>query len=373
MTMQPFHYVLFPHTTLMERDYRCLSVLLPHLFVMQVLRPPVVPPWASERFHPWPAVCDEEQIEQIKIFIKGFQEFAGVHGRNGMMASIRHESIAREEMESRFRIQDSLKAGPRDDAQSRRNLLVEAAVFLEMARDLDEHEADLEESFAEVEGLEDEFRKILGVGEEEDIDEALDAITPTLIADRSSLSFMLPKRIGCWLRLFANHASTAPPTSAPVLLALNRDAMEEILDPVIAERSRKGHPLEFVQTSLGVLPSFDPMAPDAFQAMIEHQTVSEAISSHHRRLEDFLRTPKDASTLEALTTAVTALRKAVTDFSRSEGLSPGYGENELIVTLFEDYGIGDLGACLDKEGRPVWSTISLPRPPCRFLHLSALG
>ena len=370
MTPNMFRYLLFPHTTITEKDYRHLAILLPHLSVLQVIRPLLVPPWGQEQFRGWPVLEEEGLIEQVKLFLKGFQEFATVHGENSMMASLSHEWIAREAVESRFRIQGALKEKKAEASESRRNLLLEAAVFLEMARDLDEHEAELEGNLVEVDGLEEEFREILGITDEEEIDEAISALTPSLLdAERSGLSFMLPKRISCWLRLFLNQL---PPDSlSPVLVSLSPEVMEEVLDPVVAERDRSGTPLEFIQTTPGTFPSLERLTSEEFQDLLHQLLTSGHLPDYRLRLADFLGAPTDNALREALTLSSTSLQNAMEDFCRSTGKTSGK-QVSLTITALEACTFGDFGKCLDKEGSQVWGNAPIRRhSPSLLLNLGS--
>ena len=306
------------------------------------------------------------------VLLKGFQEFAGVHGENSMMASLSHEWIAREALDSRFRIQGTLKGKKTDDSESKRNLILEAAVFLEMARDLDVHEAELEGNLLEVEGLEEEFREILGIGDGEDLDEAMEALTPPLVSERSGLSFMLPKRIACWLRLFLNYSSEGAPSDAPfpVLAALTQDVMEEVLDPILAARDRSEKPLQCVQTSLATLPSLERLAPEEFQALVHRFTASGQLADYRSKFEALLRAPADGSLLQALTASSADLQRSVEEFCASTDKT-GQKRVNLILTALEDCNLSDLGNCLDKEGSQVWADVRLSqRSPSLFINLT---
>lgn len=366
MSSNALRYLLFPHTTLTENDYRNLSLLIPRMCLLQVLRPPFIPQWGLEQFCGLPVIGDEDQIEQVKLFLKGFQEFASLHGENSMMASLSHEWIAREAHESRFSIQSELKG--KGEEQSKRNFLIEAAVFLEMARELDEHEAELEGNLLEVEGLEDEFRQILGIESGEDLDEdALKSLTPSLVSERTGLSFMLQKRIACWLRLLLNRMDQE--ADSPVFVALSHEVMEEVLDPIVAEHDRSGKPLEFVQTALCTLPSLERLTSEDFQALAQNLLASGLLADYRKKLEDFLRYPADSSLKEALTASSAAMKKNVEDFSKACG-KPGSRQVSLTLTALQGCTLADLGRHFDKEGRQAWAKARLPKTtPIVFMDL----
>ena len=74
------------------------------------------------------------RIQAITLCLKGYQQFASVHGENSALASLSLDQISRDFAESRLRIQNQLKKDDSDSSEDQEYSLAEAAIFLEMAR-----------------------------------------------------------------------------------------------------------------------------------------------------------------------------------------------------------------------------------------------
>ena len=94
---------------------------------------------------------------------------------------------------------------------------VQAAIFLEIARELDEKELEIASSYAHLNAIEQEFHDILGI-EDEESDRAETNLTPALAPDTNGLLYMLPRRIQSWFRML----SLKPPESMPVFVGFFR-------------------------------------------------------------------------------------------------------------------------------------------------------
>ena len=167
MINKSLRYFLFPQTVLSERDFCLFSYLVPELHMLQILRPPAIPEWGTRQFSDWPAITDQGMIEAVRGSLRSYQDFAAIHGEETGLASISHEHIAGEYSESRLQIQTDLRKKETPAAELSRAMLTEASVFLEMARDLDEREIELETGIALVDRLESEFREILGISSDQ--------------------------------------------------------------------------------------------------------------------------------------------------------------------------------------------------------------
>ncbi len=117
--------------------------------------------------------------------------------------------------------------------------LLEAAIFLEMARDLEEKEIELEAGFNQISSLEGAFREVLGISDEEELADAIETLSPPLRSEKAYLSFMLPKRIESWLRLFSNNL----PEACPTLVTTSEQVLEELFEPVRVACERTGKTL----------------------------------------------------------------------------------------------------------------------------------
>jgi len=147
---------------LREKDVRPLSILLSRLGILQVLRGPVLPSCAGERIDAWPVISDSEDLERIRLYLKGYFDFAEQLGEKGLLACRGWIALAGEDLESRFRIQDRVRGEGSEEEDRKERLLLEAAIFHEIARNLDEKELEVVSGMVEVERLEEEFRRILG-------------------------------------------------------------------------------------------------------------------------------------------------------------------------------------------------------------------
>ena len=363
MDSTPFRYFLFPHMTLSQRSSRHLSLLVPHLTVLQVLKPPVLPEWGRDHFSSWPTLTEHEHAEQVKLYLKGYQDFGDLHGENSVLASMSHGWIERQARESRSSIQGELRGKREPEADLKEKLLIEAAVFLEMARDLDEKQMDLEVSFRRAETLEEDFREILGIADEEDFEEAVDTLSPPLAADRASLAYMLPRRIAFWLRMFHNR----PSEELPVLVALSSEILEELMEPLLAECDRAGKPLKVERIPLASIPSLEDMDSETFEALERDLASSGLLGAYWTSLEDVLRQPRDASSLVRLEASAAALNQYLEARCHTGDVSkqPGAHQLEAHLTLLCTEGCTqrDFWQCIDKTGHREWKDGSLFQPP----------
>ena len=328
-----------------ERDYRHLSLLAPRLTILQVLRPPAIPEWGSEQFSIWPTIRQHEHAEQIKLFLKGYQDFADLHREHSALASLSQDMIEKNFRESRIQIQSEVRGKHALDPAIKETLLVEAGVFLEMARDLDERQMELEVDFSRAETLDEDFREILGIADGEDMNEALDTLSPPLVSDKASLAFMLPRRIAFWLRLFCNN----PPDDLSVMVATSPEVIEELVDSLKTEYDRLGKPMAVDRFLLASLPSLDHLDAAAFRLLNLELGKSPVLASYRSRLEDVLRRPADASARETLLAAANDLEQQVEAFRGSEG-HPDGRRVHLTLTCTGDCTHTDFWRCIDKRG-----------------------
>lgn len=351
---------LFPHTTLSERDFRHLDLLLPGFSLLQVVRPPAVPGWA--RTASLPTIRDEAQIERIDLYLRGYREFARVHGEGSLLAGL-NRFWPDANLESRFGIQHDLKGKPPLELTDRDRLILEAAVFLEMARDLDEKEMEMESDYSEASGLEEQFREILGITEDrdiEDLDAPIDLLSPPLVPDRTYLSFMLSKRTAFWLRLFFLN----PIEVQPVFLAIVPEAADLLLDPFRIEGYRTGSPLHPLQKELGHIPSTAGLTHTEFQALTAHLDTAGTRKSWWDSLNALLLAPEDASLMKHSGESLKALAADIESFLGNAG--HGSAETLDLNLVHSDRWSGDdLWGGVDKNGR---ETLADNRPAAARLR-----
>lgn len=349
MEQKALRYLLFPHTSLSSRDYRHAAILLPHLYLLQVIREPAVPDWGREHFHVWPAIDRAQTLDRIRLCLEGYQEFARVHGERFIEASLSHESILREACESRYRIQEELRSTGKEEDDPRESALVTAATFLEMALDLDERERELETGYAELESLEGEFREILGIDEEEELEEALETVNLPFTHTRTNLSFMLSRRMSSWFQLFSAH----PLEGFPVLVTTSGETLEELLDPLRTEYDRAGNPLEMIEIDLGSIPRLDRLQPERFLSLLHEVQGSEVLQSYRQSVEKILRAPdRDNALAKEVKSRAEYLQESIRNFL---GEMPATGEVGLSLTCFRDLELEDLWRLLDKKASKIRS------------------
>lgn len=354
--------LLFPHTILSERDFRHLSLLLPGFSLLQVVRPPSVPEWA--RVSPLPVIEDESRIEQIQLYLSGYRDFAQIHGEGSLLGGL-NRYWPEADLESRFGIQHDLKGKPPLELDLKGRLVLEAAVFLEMARDLDEKEMEMESGLFEAAGLEEKFREILGISDEREIEEPMETLTPPLAPDRTYLSFMLAKRIAFWFRLFC----LKPSHARSVLMAIIPEAVDVLLDPLRIEGYRTGCPLHPLQVELGCIPALEALSHEAFQTLVGELDASGARESWWKTLGDLLKDPQNQSLLKDAEAGIKSLAKSVEDFLKKAGWE-GTGIVGLNLVCSDRWSGCDLWKNADRNGYEALSEnlrAEGTQPPLLFL------
>jgi hypothetical protein len=329
MALNAMQYMLFPFTILSETEYRHLSILLPRLSVLQVIRPPVIPAWLQKMVTGWPVITEQERIENIKLCLKGYQEFATVHRENSVLSSVSLDQISRDFAESRFRIQTQLKKDDPNESDASESSLPEAAIFLEMARDLDEKEMEVEAGFTQIGDLEGEFRQILGISDDEESADTIETLVPPLRAEKAYLSFMIPKRIHSWFRLISNRM----PEACPALVTTSEQVVEELFEPLREEYDRAGKSLQLSRIPLGSIPAMDDLPMEEFFSMLSEPEASGLLTSYWHSLDNLLASPHDSTNQAELSRAADTLQDYLIDYRRGNGL---FGSTEMRIELVFD-------------------------------------
>jgi hypothetical protein len=345
MKKDVFPYLLFPHTIASGKQLLELSLLLPHLSILQAVRPLVLPEWAREAISALPAIEDGEEIDLVKLGLGAYREFGALHGENALMASVGQERIFEERLESRFGIEGQLRGSGGKGPEQRKRLVVEAAVFMELARELDENAIELESGLNEAENLEEEFRDILGITSGEDASEADDAaMSAPLKHEGSNLSYMLPRRISGWLRLFSNVAAE----DHPVLVALAPEVAEEITEMLKSECEKHQKSFHSSRLLVGTFPSVDCPGDADFHSLFQSLRTSDSTASFHAALDAVVRSPDDAGLLESLQARANESANGIKAFCDSLGC-PCQKKVELVLTSFRDLTLNDIWACVNKD------------------------
>lgn len=309
-------FMLFPHMVLSDKEYRHLSLLLPELSILQIFRPVAVPDWLSQGVMGWQAITDQKSLKTIGLALKGLQEFAAVHGDNSALASLGLDQISRAFSESRFRIQTELKGQDATTVDERETALLEAAVFLEMARDLDEREIEVEAGLSRMDSLEEEFREILGLVEDEELEDTLETTDVLVRSEGAVLSHMLPKRIESWFQLLSNEV---PPT-LPVLVTTEA-GLEELIEWLDAKDQTPGNLPEPGRVLLASVPAMDGLATEGFLSLLGDPEASDLLTSYWEALEQAILSPHDPVDYETLSQKADTLQDTLRDHTRELGLS----------------------------------------------------
>ena len=243
-------YFLFPHMTLPASLLKNFSVFLPHLNVLEIIGKTSVPEWAHDWLKGRPAIDDSELSARIKAALGGYRDFAEVRGGPGGVLGFLKQALD-EIDEPRYKIQEELrgKSDPKgEDAGETR--IVQDSLFLEMSRELDEKELEIQDGYDRMDEIEQEFRDILGI-EDEDCEEMKTDLLSALVYDENSLLFMLEKRIESWFRIFMQR----PLASMPVFVAGYPEVVLEALDLLRTGCERSGQEFSTAVYTLGPLPA----------------------------------------------------------------------------------------------------------------------
>jgi hypothetical protein len=345
MTSELTPYCLFPYTVLSQSDYRHFSILLPQWVALKVTRAPLVPEMPSARIAAWPVIDQPEQLERIQVLLRGYQEFAAVHGENSLLAALSHETIARDFSESRFRIETHLKGHAPEPLDEAQKALLEAAIFTEMARDLDTREIELASSLTQVDVLEEKFREILGIADGDDAQDAAEDLTPHLIADRSHLSFMLRKRLWAWFRLW----SARSPQQIPLLVTMNREVLEELFEPFESSSRPRNQSLHVDRTPLASIPALDGLPVEEFLRLQSDPELADLLGIYWSCLDEYVA----SSTPEAFLPGLDQAAQSVGDYLRNalyDEALPGAREVRMEHWSCSELSLGSIREYFDKAG-----------------------
>jgi hypothetical protein len=327
------NYFLFPHMTLAEHDFRNLWIFLPRLSVLEIVRQASIPEWAQARFSGWPVLRGEELSTRIGSCVEGYRAFAQVHGGPGGMLGFLSRALD-ETDEPRYRIQEKLRGSCPPDLDPAQKEIVQAAVFLEMARELDEKELEIASSYARLNAIEQEFRDILGI-EDEESDRAETNLTPALAPDTNGLLYMLPRRIQSWFRML----SLQPLESMPVFVSCFPEVIEEAVEMIRTGCERDGKQFLAATHLLGSIPRLDGLGSKQFRTLIEAPGMPDLASSCRHGLEDFIRSTAGGENPDDLQGKGRLLQSAFEGFCR-KCEAPEGDRVSLNVTLVENGSLG---------------------------------
>lgn len=234
------HLFIFPFTVLPGSFYRFISLVLPSVRMLEVIRPVVVPKWNRGEFQPFRVVHHDETRRKIAEIYRGYQDFAKIHGEKYLLETVSLSKDQEEWGESRLRLRSALKTAEAMEVSDEWVKFLESALIIELARDLDQRDIELDADIERVHILDSEFRKTLGLDEtyEEGVDESLN-VTAEALPRRSFFGYMTSRRIASWLRLYTTGVEGANDDS-PILLCITRNIYEEVIDPIRTRYERQG-------------------------------------------------------------------------------------------------------------------------------------
>lgn len=307
MSHQDSSFYLLPHTVVPESNCRQLSLLFPALHVLQVLEPSVIGACSSELVTRVPVLSDPDEIERVKMLLTEYRRVGELHEDLALMSTVVRDMVVQDFSESRFGIQAKVRGQSEPAPEETAILRREAALFLELAGDLDRKELEMGNSLSRVGALEDEFKEILGVGDSEELDGVLDAEAPPLSPGWGHFTYQLAKRIGYWWRLF----SGCLPDRPVVFVALCRDVLEELMDPVRTAKERDGSSWTAPEFVLARLPSLESLNAAGMAALARRVRDSGVLGAYHSALAALVEEPMDAVRREAMQLAAHSLEELV--------------------------------------------------------------
>ncbi len=245
---------IFPFTVLPESYYKFVSLILPSVKILRIMRPACIPEWNIGEFEEHPVFLNEEHIRKAQEIYRGYQDYAKIHGEKHLLETLSLKRIDSEWEESRLRLRSIIKSGSTNEPSDEWVANLEAALILELARDLDQKDIELDRDLIHIDILESKFRQALGLDEEEgsaEIEEPI-KITAEALPRRSYFGYLLSKRISSWLRLFVLNPTNTP----PLLLCVTREIIEELADPFRTRIERDGREWIWSEHSIISIPNF---------------------------------------------------------------------------------------------------------------------
>ena len=336
-------YFLFPHMALSSNSLKNLCVFLPGLNILEIIGRASIPEWAKDRVYGYAVLSEGELFSRVRACLEGYRNFAKVHGGPGGILGFLRQALD-EIDEPRYRIQEELRGKCPSGKEAEEKEIVQASIFLEMARELDEKDFELEAGYDRVSAIEQEFRDILGI-EDEESEMVETNLSSPFAPDENGLLYMLARRIESWFRIF----SLRPVVSMPVFVAGLPEVADEALDIVRIGCERSGKGFSTAAYALGPVP-WPGLLPDA-------PGVLEAVSSCRRGLDEFIRSAARGEGPEKLEGRRGALQNAFEELCSKCG-APEDARATLRLTVVEKVfltaipGLPALSLCGDAESFP---------------------
>jgi hypothetical protein len=363
MTTPRYEYLLFPHSILPEADYRLLTLALPRLGVLQVITGTDFPAWAEDRLYNRPTLEDTEYLDFLRRALGGYRKYAEEYGSDGLRTLMSRGIGVEDVAETRFRIQSTLRGKKAEEVPPSEICRFGAAVFLELARELDEREIDLQEGLNRFGRMEDELQNIIAGGTREELEEAVEVADLRLRYDRSHFAFLMKQRMGAWFRLLAEH----PPEVPPVLVAPDRDGAEELLDPVYARKEKERPDWTPVSVEAMTLPGMELPDADKFEELLGDLEECGMQAVYFDSLETMLDDPAETERQEAMQTAALETASRVQNKLEEKGL-PIPVKVKVKFLYAPDVKLAEAWKLVDQEGYEALGA-DFPDYPLRLMHL----
>lgn len=307
MSDQDRTFCLFPHTVVPEASCRLLSLILPTVRYLQVLEPAEPGTGAGEFLTPIAVVPEADEIQRLRQLLLEYRRVGELHEDPALLQVVVRDMVAQDFSESRFGIQARLRGQSNPVPEDALILRREAALFLELARDLDRRELELGRDLVQAAELEREFKEILGVTDTEELLEVVEIEGPPLSPDPGHFAHQLSRRMACWWRLFSDHQ----PAVDPVYVAIIREVLEQLVDLVRTGRGRDGADWNPVELELARLPALDALTHEQMNALKRNLQSAGILSAFHDALLTLLARSEQAGPSEALQRAAQALEDQV--------------------------------------------------------------
>ena len=362
---------LFPHSVLPDGAARCLFSVWSSLECLRAVEPASIPDWAVPRCAQHVLDQSEKFWDRVRAVWQGYRELGSRVGEDGLMAVFSRDWASDAGPESRGQIQSILKGISPEPPNADEWLLTEAAVFLELGRELDIRELELSKNLEHVGRLEENLLKALGADEEDtaELQKALETTNPPLSPDWGHFGYLLHQRIGYWFRIFRR---TRMPHGKVMLAALGRDVVDEALDPVQTEKERRREPWDRGEILLLTCPRTDLLSPEDFSRWLDAVENLEARLRFRQSLEAFMEEPSRDVFREDLVQRAREVERALqtlwSQFQRDlQGLR-GYG---CVLTAPREVTFADVWQAVDRTGAQTLGTGSFDRVPAVFVHLES--
>jgi len=367
---------LFPFSHLPDSYYRFLELMLPSMQILGFIKPPYCPPWDRGMIATYSLSLTQDKMDLLRNIYKGYQEFAKIHGERHLLETISLATVEDEWAESRTRLRSVLKTPEAVSSDPMWNLITESIIFLELARDLDERDIEVDNDLFKVKDLEDQFKASLGLESEEDLEDVEEAvrIAAEELPRRSYFGYLTRMRMVYWLRVYFARLSfyvrrcqinegtvVTLGQYLPIMLCISRDAAEELMDPVRTKEERNGFGWSPEVVTLVEVPNvFEGMKDEKFYE------ISSELGSHTvdlwTALQDYINQPQQNLVKRRIVEAASKINNVFADIiAHEKPLLPS--RFRLSVIYHPSFDVLKAWQFLDTSGYKLFKeTQDLPEP-----------